>query len=138
MSESPLFVFDTNTLISAVLFADSKPAQALQKARLTGFLICSKATFSELTEVLMRPKFDRYVSRENRQRFLITYEKAVLWVDISHSITDCRDPKDNKFLEAAVSANATYLISGDEDLLILHPYGSVRIVNPSDFLLAQL
>ena len=84
----------------------------------------------------MRSKFDKYVSRENRQHFLTAYQSAVLWVDIAHAITDCRDAKDNKFLEVAVSANASCIISGDDDLLVLHPYGNVQILSPADFLAA--
>lgn len=120
-----LFVFDTNTLVSALLFTNSKPDLALRKARVDGFLVCSEATFTELSEVLMRPKFDRYLSQESRQQFLTNYRNAVLWVDVTHPITDCRDAKDNKFLEVAVSANALFLVSGDADLLILHQYDNV-------------
>lgn len=129
-----LFVFDTNTLVSALLFANSKPAQALQKARVNGLLVSSQETFTELSEVLMRPKFDRYLSQQSRQQFLTDYRNVILWVDVTYSITDCRDAKDNKFLEVAISANALYLISGDDDLLVLHPYGNVQILNPADFL----
>lgn len=82
----------------------------------------------------MRPKFDRYLSQQSRQQFLTDYRNVILWVDVTYSITDCRDAKDNKFLEVAISANALYLISGDDDLLVLHPYGSVQILNPADFL----
>lgn len=134
MSNSILFVFYTNTLVSAVLFAQSKPAQALQKAQVDGFLICSYATYNELSKVLMRPKFDKYVSRESRQQFLTAYHKTVLEIDVVYTITDCRDPKDNKFLDVAVSAGASYLISGDDDLLALHPYGNIQILTPADFL----
>ena len=94
-----LFVFDTNTLVSALLFANSIPAQALQKAQKDGFLVASEATYLELAAVLMRPKFDKYVSRETRQQFLTNYRSAVLLVDVIYTITDCRDDKDNKFLE---------------------------------------
>jgi hypothetical protein len=136
MSDSSLFVFDTNTLVSALLFANSKPAQALHKAQTGGFLVCSDATYAELSEVLMRSKFDKYVSWESRQHFLTAYQNAVLWVDIAHAITDCRDAKDNKFLEVAVSSNASCIISGDDDLLILHPYGNIQILAPAGFLAA--
>ena len=71
-----LFVFDTNTLVSALLFANAKPAQALQKAQANGFLVCSDATYAELSEVLLRPKFDKYLSQESRQRFLSDYRNA--------------------------------------------------------------
>lgn len=82
----------------------------------------------------MRPKFDKYISRESRQQFLVDYQNAVLRVDNTPTITDCRDAKDNKFLEVAVSANALYLISGDDELLVLHPYGDIQILTPADFL----
>jgi len=57
-----------------------------------------------------------------------------LLVDIDVSITTCRDPKDNKFLELAVSSNAQMIISGDEDLLVLHPFQDIRILSPRQFL----
>lgn len=50
------------------------------------------------------------------------------------TITDCRDPKNNKFLELAVAANASCIITGDEDLLILHPFRNIPILNASGFL----
>ena len=49
-------------------------------------------------------------------------------------ITDCCDPKDNKFLELAVAANASCLITGDNDLLVLHPFRNIPILNATDFL----
>ena len=64
MTESGLFVFDTTTLVSALLFANSMPAQAVQKAQMLGFLVCSDATYIELSEVIMRSKFDRYLDIE--------------------------------------------------------------------------
>jgi predicted nucleic acid-binding protein len=48
-------------------------------------------------------------------------------------ITACRDPKDNKFLELAVSGQATHLISGDPDLLVLSPFRGIPIVTPQAF-----
>jgi uncharacterized protein len=138
MTDKSLFVFDTNTLVSALLFTNSKPAYALQKALSSGFLVGSQATYAELNDVLMRAKFDKYVSRESRQQFLSTYRNAVLWIDVVRTITVCRDPKDDKFLEAASNANAAYLITGDDDLLVLHPFEGVQIVTPADFLLGQL
>lgn len=134
MTDSRLFVFDTNTLVSALLFVNSKPAQALTSAQVNGFLVCSRATYAELSEVLMRPKFDKYLSRESRQQFLTNYQNAVLWIDSTLIITDCRDSKDNKFLEVAVSSHASYIISSDDDLLVLHPYGDVQILTPANFL----
>lgn len=50
------------------------------------------------------------------------------------SITDCRDPKDNKYLELAISANASCIISADKDLLVLHPFRGIPILNAVDFI----
>jgi predicted nucleic acid-binding protein len=52
----------------------------------------------------------------------------------------CRDPKDDKFLELAVSGAACCVVTGDQDLLALHPFRSVSILTPAQFLeaLSQL
>ncbi|WP_041257474.1 putative toxin-antitoxin system toxin component, PIN family [Fibrella aestuarina] len=128
------FVFDTNTLISAVILPKSTAALALQKAENSGFLFTSTDTFAELESVLARPKFDRYIPLSIRQGFLQRYKALALFLTISQPVTDCRDPKDNKFLELALSADAHYLITGDNDLLELHPYRNTQIISASQFL----
>jgi predicted nucleic acid-binding protein len=57
-------IVDTNTLISGILIAASVPDLAVQKARALGILLFSNPTLEELTEVIFRPKFDRYVSED--------------------------------------------------------------------------
>ncbi|WP_374756611.1 putative toxin-antitoxin system toxin component, PIN family [Dyadobacter bucti] len=49
------------------------------------------------------------------------------------SVSDCRDQKDNMILELALTYNASCIISGDFDLLVLQPFRSIQIVSPSDF-----
>ncbi len=85
MTNSTLFVFDTNTLVSALLFANSTPALAFQKAQKNGFFVCSDETFAELSDVLMRPKFDRYLSQGSRQLFLEAYERSAGRLSVSVS-----------------------------------------------------
>jgi predicted nucleic acid-binding protein len=53
---------------------------------------------------------------------------------VNVQINSCRDPKDNKFLEVAVSGQATQLITGDADLLVLDPFQGIRILSPQEFL----
>ena len=89
---------------------------------------------AELDDVLRRPKFSKYAPEEKRLEFLSALVRASEVVEISAVITDCRDTKDNKFLELAVGAQATHLISGDADLLALNPFRGVPIVSPHDFL----
>lgn len=49
-------------------------------------------------------------------------------------ITACRDPKDNIVLEIATAGRADYIVTGDEDLLVLHPFEGIPIVRPAEFL----
>ena len=56
------------------------------------------------------------------------------WHDVVTRVVECRDPKDNKFLELAIDAHADTIVSGDSDLLCLHPWRSVAIVSPAAFL----
>jgi putative PIN family toxin of toxin-antitoxin system len=132
-------VLDVNVIISALLFPNSKPNQALQKAQDMGDILMSLEAWRELEEVIARPKFNRYLDLEDRQKFLLDlYDTITPIVEINETITECRDPKDNKYLELAVSGNADYLITGDEDLLVLNPFRTIKIIKVDDFLALQL
>ncbi|MVN22554.1 putative toxin-antitoxin system toxin component, PIN family [Mucilaginibacter arboris] len=134
MKAKSCFVFDTNSLISVALLPLSINKQALQKAERLGNVIFSDETLTELTAVLLRPKFDKYLSVEERLEFIIRIETRYEKVKTISSFTDCRDSKDNIFLNLAVDANASCLISGDKDLLALHPFHNIPIVNAREFL----
>ena len=127
-------VFDTNTLISAFLLPQSIPRQAMDAAVTSGYLLLSIATATELTEVLRQPKFDRYLTEQRRLTLLAALIRTADLVEVDATISDCRDPKDNKFLELAVSGRATHLVTGDQDLLMLHPYRGITILTPRQFL----
>lgn len=109
----------------------------LAKVLTSGTLVHSLPTLDELKNVLERKKFDKYLSREERLQFLTMIVRESLLVDIHVSITACRDPKDNKFLELAVSAEAKTIVTGDEDLLVLHPFRSIEIITPRSFLMQE-
>ena len=49
-------------------------------------------------------------------------------------LADCRDAKDNKYLELALAASAAVIVSSDADLLTLHPWRGLRILRPAEFL----
>jgi putative PIN family toxin of toxin-antitoxin system len=128
------FVFDTNAIVSALLLKNSVSRQAFDRALRDGKIIVSSATMTELNEVLKRKKFEKYVTEEERVQFLTTLVREAKLVEVTETVTDCRDPKDNKFLELAVSGNAVCIVSGDKDLLDLHPFRGVTIVPPREFL----
>ncbi|UXE62673.1 MAG: putative toxin-antitoxin system toxin component, PIN family [Woronichinia naegeliana WA131] len=134
MSEQRFFV-DNNILVSRLLAPNSIPAQALRVAVEKGKLLISADTLRELSVVLSRKKFDKYVSLENRQEFIQRLGVISELILIQTRITICRDPRDNKFLELAVDGKAQIIITGDQDLLILNPFENIDVLTPRDFLL---
>jgi putative PIN family toxin of toxin-antitoxin system len=127
-------VIDTGVAVSAVLLPRSVPRQAFDVAAARGKLLVSEATVAELDEVLRRPKFNKYVPEEKRLEFLAALVREAEQVEVTEVITACRDAKDNKFLELAVSGRASHLLSGDGDLLALHPFRAIAVVTPQAFL----
>lgn len=129
-------VIDTGVAVSALILPRSVPRQAFDAARSVGKVLVSTATFSELEDVLRRPKLERYLTEHERLEFLDSYLLAAETVAITENVAACRDPKDDKFLELAVCGQAECIISGDDDLLALHPFRGIEIVTPRDFLIA--
>ena len=126
-------VIDTNVLVSGLLTQNSIPQRVYDYAIAQATLLQSQATLSELERVLIRPKFDRYVSLERRLRFIASLVNRAEYVDVNETFEICRDPKDNSLLELAVSGQASHLITGDQDLLVLNPFRSTVIQQPSVF-----
>lgn len=137
MTNNRRFVFDTNVLISAFLFSQSKPRQALEQATVIGVIVLSSSVLSELEEVLYRPKFDRYLTKERRQEFLENLTENAQFIDVTEQINECRDPKDNKYLELALSGQAECIVTGDDDLLVLNPWRGIEILTVQEFLASK-
>jgi len=128
------FAIDTNVLISGLLFKSSVPFRRLELATKQGIILYSEATFKELERVLNRSKFDKYISQEEREIFLLKFVSVCELITIKETITVCREEKDNKFLELTVSGNANTIITGDLDLLVLNPFQSIEILTPDRFI----
>jgi uncharacterized protein len=127
-------VFDNNVLISSVLIKNSIPDKALKKALADFTLLCSMEVFNEFVATLCNPKFDKYVSLGTRKSVLKYFESVVFFIEPTDKISVCRDPKDNMVLELALSGTADFIITGDSDLLVLHPFRNISIISPKDFL----
>jgi putative PIN family toxin of toxin-antitoxin system len=127
-------IIDTNVIVSAVLLPRSVSRQVFDFVVLQGALLASEQTLEELNEVLCRAKFDKYLPEQKRLEFFAALVRKVEIIVVSEVITDCRDAKDNKFLELAINGNASHLISGDKDLLVLNPFRQVLIMPPAAFL----
>ncbi len=127
-------VFDTNTVVSAALFRGSVPEQALFLALRIDAILMSRELADELNDVLSRPRFDRYADRENREEFLQDLVRQVESVEVTERVRACRDPKDDKILELAVNGNADFIVTGDDDLLVMNPFRNIEILRAAEFL----
>lgn len=134
MREPDRWVVDTHVLISRLLAPSGVAAQAVDKALQTGVLLVSSETLEELANVLARPRFDSYVSALERQQFFRLLAGVSRQIPISQRVQACRDPRDDKFLDLALAGDAQAIISGDKDLLALHPFHGVPVRASAAFL----
>lgn len=130
-------VIDTNLIVSAFIWGGT-PLTLLKETRLNEIeMLASIDTFNELKRILARPKFIESLAKSNRkpEDIVSKYQELIQFVHpaiIPDNIV--RDPKDIKFLACAVGGQADYIITGDNDLLILKEYQGIRIVTASEFL----
>ncbi len=128
------FVFDTNTIVSALLFRHSVPRQAFGRALSSGTILTSEPLVMELSRVLARDRFDSYLSLEERNEFLVALIRNSDLIKITESVQACRDPDDDRILELAVNGAAAYIVTGDSDLLVMNPFRGVAILTPAELL----
>jgi putative PIN family toxin of toxin-antitoxin system len=112
-------VFDTNTVVSALLFANGRLAWLRAHWREGGCTpLISRVTAKELTRVLSYPRFR--LSAEDRLELLADYLPFCETVEADQRCpTVCRDANDQAFLDLAQSGRADLLVTGDRDLLAL-------------------
>ena len=134
MGARPRLVIDTNTFVSRLLVPNSTPGRAVRKALDSAHLLASEATMNELADVLSRPKFDAYISLEDRQQFIRLLARVVEMVSIVRRIHVCRDPKDDQILELAFSGAADLIVACDRDLLALKTFQEIPIISPAAYL----
>jgi uncharacterized protein len=125
-------VIDTGVFISAAIKAQTVPSLAVHRAAQRGVLLKSSSTEAELLEVIDRPYLAKLIAPAARARLLELMTQAEL-VPVSERIAMCRDPKDDKFLELAVNGRADVILTGDADLLVLHPFRGILVVPPATF-----
>ena len=127
-------VFDTNALISAAILQNSISNHALTLAAAQFEIVVSEATWGEFESRIERPKLFRYFGNLEAQREEVvkTIGRVVKHVVVQTVITDCRDPDDNKFLALALDSAAEFIVTGDRDLLELHPWRDVQVLTAGD------
>jgi putative PIN family toxin of toxin-antitoxin system len=129
-----VIVFDASTLVSATFRRDSIPARAVRHALRSDRVAVSEAAMAELLDVLHRPGLARFLDPEQRAELIGQLFALGAAFAPRVRVTDCRDAKDNKYLELALASGADAIVSSDADLLVLHPWRGVRLLRPADYL----
>lgn len=125
---------DANVVVSAFLSPGSTAERALRRMQLEACVVVSPAMATEWDAVLSRPRFVQAARRVAPRVFLADLLASVIIVKPLASVRDCRDPKDDKVLECALAAGADLIVSGDKDLLVLHPWRSIPVLSPAAYL----
>jgi putative PIN family toxin of toxin-antitoxin system len=128
-------VLDTNVWISGVFFRRGVPARILTAWRDQHFeVVVTPDTLAEL-ETKLRQKTIQFGAgstlADEWLDYVRTYARQVSPTGVAAGV--CRDPKDDQFLDAAISGGAQYIVSGDKDLQALGTYQQVRILSPREF-----
>lgn len=130
-------VVDTSSLIAACIYPEREPALLLKLAISRFQLVASPQTKWEIDDVLKRAKFDRWQPFEARMVWLNDYIDVLEEFTPTRFFTNSIDPKDNKFLDIAVAAEASIIVCSDDHLLSLHPFkehgGSIEILTLRQF-----
>ncbi|OYQ65276.1 putative toxin-antitoxin system toxin component, PIN family [Pseudanabaena sp. SR411] len=126
-------VLDTNVLVSAILSPASMSAKILNWGEDNGVILYSTATLTEVLSVLGRSKFSKYIDHDDIDGLSIRIKTVWLFDEILNQVQLCRDPKDDKFIDLALNGEASHLITGDSDLLVLNPIQNTSVINPRTF-----
>jgi putative PIN family toxin of toxin-antitoxin system len=126
-------VLDTNVLVSAILSPASISAKILNWGEDNGVILYSTATLTEVLSVLGRSKFSKYIDHDDIDGLSIRIKTVWLFVEILNQVQLCRDPKDDKFIDLALNGEASHLITGDSDLLVLNPIQNNSVIKPRTF-----
>lgn len=127
-------VLDTNVLISWVFGKGSRINLLVQKILTSHQLFTCDEILNELKEKLTSPRLQKFIAPEKAQQLVARYTSAATSLKVLNHVQVCRDPDDDIVLALAATAEADCIITGDNDLLILHPYENILIVTPSAFI----
>jgi uncharacterized protein len=130
-------VIDTNILVRAMLNPEGSVGPVVDYLRDGRYVfLYSEATLNEFVDVLSRPRMvHRYgITTDEVDALCALVIRRGEPVQSNQTVTACRDPKDNAFLEVAVAGRADVIVTGDEDLEVLDPFEGIPIVSPAKFL----
>lgn len=102
--------------------------------RRRGRIALSDDVLREIAQVFVRPKIVRRTTPAIRDAILDRLVTGATFFAPAAAIAACRDPKDDEYLELALAASADASVTGDADLLALHPFRGIPVLTPAAFL----
>lgn len=132
-------VIDTGVLVSGLIRHQGPPAAVLGALAADRFTaVFTTEMLVELVEVLSRDRFRHkyHVRPEDITALIALLRLRGEPVVPARAVVACRDPKDDKFLTAAVAGAVDCIISGDVDLLVLSPFEGIPVLRPVEFVAA--
>ena len=126
-------IIDTNLLISFLITKNFTRLDEIIFSKKC-VLIFSQELLEEFLTVAKRPKFRRFFSSSEIEEILETIQEYAEFVEVTSKTEVCKDPKDNFLLSLSLDGNADFLLTGDNDLLILTKFRKTSIITISDFL----
>ena len=132
-NQRPKVIIDTNLWISYLPSGELVSLDKIVSNHKIELIFC-KELWEELLEVTQRPKFRKYFPIKEVDLLVQKLEARSTTIRIVSEINDCRDSKDNFLLALAKDSESDYLVTGDKDLLVHHPYGNTRILTFAQFI----
>ncbi|MGE5378153.1 MAG: putative toxin-antitoxin system toxin component, PIN family [Bacteroidota bacterium] len=130
-------VIDTGVFVSALIRRQGTPGDVLRALRDGRFtIIYTTDIVVEIIDVLGRPFFRTkyHIEPDDMTALVNLIRLRGELVNPDKKVTACRDPKDNKFLEAALASSVDCIVSGDRDLLEMSVFEEIPILRPAEFL----
>ena len=125
-------IIDTNLWISFLLSKRFNFIDELLDSRKVD-LVFSNELLAELVEVANRPKLRKFFTTEDWALIFEIIERHAVFIPVISPVTVCRDAKDNFLLALAKDAKANYLLTGDNDLLVLKTFDVTQIITITEF-----
>lgn len=126
-------ILDTNLWISFLINKDYSKLDKILSNK-SAILLYSQELIDEFIEVTQRPKFRSYFNAADLQALLLAMSERVIFIEVTSTTKVCRDEKDNFLLALAKDGNASHLITGDKDLLVLKNFGKTKILTITEYL----
>jgi len=126
-------IIDTNLWISFLLTGDFSKFDSIITDNEITFII-SAEFIDEIVEVTQRIKFRKYFKMDDVERLLLKIKSRAAFIDVKSEISECSDPKDNFLLSLSQDGNASHLLTGDKDLLVLKRFGQTKILKITEYL----